>query len=285
MLAFALTVALAGTFPTLSTATAGNSSSSSTTTVITSTTSAVPTSTTINADCTSLIYHFHILLEHVDVVRDDYQTKLAEAIGSALLTSPTCVILAAPIRGQGRRLADLVSQIGYSGVAPGTTQAQVTSALSSSSFQTDVCSSLGMGPRCAVQNVTVVTGTTTITATTTGTTVTGGLSTTTTTTSEMPWGLPWWGWLLICLGLLLCCALCALPAAGAPLAMGGKKKNKAPHPPTDQEIVHETEYHVVEEPLLANTAGAAPMATSTMVYPTGTTGYYPTATMTTSPYV
>eukprot|EP00971_Amphidinium_carterae_P263224 5222428-Amphidinium_carterae.1 len=36
-----------------------------------------------------------------------------------------------------------------------------------------------------------------------------------TTTTEMPWGMPWWAWFLICcLSALLCC-LCCLPLAGA----------------------------------------------------------------------
>mmetsp|Transcript_43998 Transcript_43998/g.104118 ORF Transcript_43998/g.104118 Transcript_43998/m.104118 type:complete len:214 (+) Transcript_43998:123-764(+) len=72
---------------------------------------------------------------------------------------------------------------------------------------------------------------------------------TTTTTSEMPWGLPWWAWFLICCGILLLCALCCLPLLGGGAAMGsGKKKSKKTG---DVETV--TTYEVVDEPDAAPT--------------------------------
>merc|ERR1712064_61748 len=41
-------------------------------------------------------------------------------------------------------------------------------------------------------------------------------------------GWPWWGWLLLALGIFYCCHACCCPACAIPIVggMGGKKKKK-----------------------------------------------------------
>jgi len=98
----------------------------------------------------------------------------------------------------------------------------------------------------------------------------------TTTTTEMPFGLPWWFWLLLYCLLCCCCALCG--GGGAIPFLGGKKKpTKKPAPVATPSVVEEVV--TVEDE-------AAPMVTSgyptaSMAVPMATAGYgaYPTASM------
>mmetsp|Transcript_55981 Transcript_55981/g.103550 ORF Transcript_55981/g.103550 Transcript_55981/m.103550 type:complete len:167 (-) Transcript_55981:174-674(-) len=62
-----------------------------------------------------------------------------------------------------------------------------------------------------------------------------------TTTTEMPWGLPWWGWLFIILGLLLLCG--AIGGLLAGMAAGGRKKT-----PKSPAVETYTDYEVVDVP-------------------------------------
>mmetsp|Transcript_33908 Transcript_33908/g.79298 ORF Transcript_33908/g.79298 Transcript_33908/m.79298 type:complete len:204 (-) Transcript_33908:239-850(-) len=102
----------------------------------------------------------------------------------------------------------------------------------------------------------------------------------TSTTTDMPWGIPWWGWFFICCALLLCLALIAAAASGPAVT---KARNKStplmPENTSPAGFELETTYEVVEEPLLE---GGAPMATpmSTVVpMQASSSTYYPTATV------
>jgi len=92
---------------------------------------------------------------------------------------------------------------GSAGVNKDMTEDEINEALKNPSLTTDICSQLSTGTECRVEG-------------------TGGF----TTTTEMPWGMPWWAWFLICLGSCCLLAFCCLPLLAAP-AMGGKKKSKA----------------------------------------------------------
>merc|ERR1712032_1423873 len=39
-------------------------------------------------------------------------------------------------------------------------------------------------------------------------------------------GWPWWGWLLLALGICYCCTLCCCPACLSPLLGGGNKRRR-----------------------------------------------------------
>jgi len=98
----------------------------------------------------------------------------------------------------------------------------------------------------------------------------------TTTTTEMPFGLPWWFWLL--LYCLCCCCLALCGGGGAIPFLGGKKKpTKKPAPVSTPSVVEEV-ITVEDEAAPMVTAG---YPTASMAVPMATTGYagYPTASM------
>jgi len=144
---------------------------------------------------------------------------------------------------ESRRLTDGVPVIpdvdgiwsysGTVGVPSNMTDEQVADVFRSLTFQDFVCQGLHED-QCQVVAVRVV-----------GTHIhfdilvyNGTFSTTTTT--EMPWGLPWWAWFLICCLTCLLCALCCLPLAGAGAAAGSAKGNaKEPLRGTYQSLEYE----------------------------------------------
>eukprot|EP00971_Amphidinium_carterae_P313887 6238474-Amphidinium_carterae.1 len=89
----------------------------------------------------------------------------------------------------------------------------------------------------------------------------------------MPWGLPWWAWLFICLGMLI---LCGLAAGIAAALMNRPKAKKSP------EMVTETQW--VVEDVMDDEAGfdgpsdrsmfAQPTATTPMLTQPGGSAYY-----------
>merc|ERR1711865_887107 len=100
-------------------------------------------------------------------------------------------------------------------------------------------------------------------------TVTCLASDSTTTTTEMPWGLPWWFWLLLYCLACCCCALCG--GGGAIPFLGGKKKpTEKPAATSTPSVVEEVVTVDEEVPL---TSGAS-YPTASMTVPMAS---YPTA--------
>jgi hypothetical protein len=115
---------------------------------------------------------------------------------------------------------------------------------------------------------------------------------TVTTTTEMPWGFPWFGWFLVCCGLCCCLSLCCGGPLGVLPFLGGKKKpTKKPAPAPQPTVVEEVVTVEDEVPMMGGTgygtgvpmaSMAVPMASAPMAsmgvpmasaaYP-GTTGY------------
>merc|ERR1712048_1412532 len=109
---------------------------------------------------------------------------------------------------------------------------------------------------------------------------------TVTTTTEMPWGLPWFFWFLLCCGLCCCLSLCCGGPLGVLPFLGGKKKpTKKPAPAPQPTVVEEVVTVEDEVPLTGGTGyGGVPMASmavpmasaavpmASAAYP-GTTGY------------
>jgi hypothetical protein len=110
---------------------------------------------------------------------------------------------------------------------------------------------------------------------------------TVTTTTEMPWGFPWFGWFLLCCGLCCCLSLCCGGPLGVLPFLGGKKKpTKKPAPAPQPTVVEEVITVEDEVPLTGGTgygtgvpmaSMAVPMASAAVpmasaAYP-GTTGY------------
>merc|ERR1712110_902020 len=113
-----------------------------------------------------------------------------------------------------------------------------------------------------------------------GSTVTRTLIGTITTTTEMPWGFPWFGWMLLCCGLCCCLSLCCAGPLGALPFLGGKKKpTKTPAPMAQPTVVEEVVTVEDEVPMMG---GGVPMAS--MAVPMASAGVpmasagYPMAT-------
>mmetsp|Transcript_56691 Transcript_56691/g.104963 ORF Transcript_56691/g.104963 Transcript_56691/m.104963 type:complete len:359 (+) Transcript_56691:86-1162(+) len=85
------------------------------------------------------------------------------------------------------------------------------------------------------------------------------------TTTEMPWGVPWWGWFLICFALLLLCGL-----IGAIAAFLMRPKPKA----AQREYVTETSW-VVEDVMDDEAGLQGPSDRSMLAQPTATTPMLP----------
>merc|ERR1712226_774906 len=84
---------------------------------------------------------------------------------------------------------------------------------------------------------------------------------TVTTTTEMPWGFPWWGWLLLCCGLCCCLSLCCGGPLGVLPMLGGKKKpTKKPAPAPQPTVVEEVVTVEDEVPLTGGYGTGVPMA-------------------------
>merc|ERR1712014_23556 len=108
---------------------------------------------------------------------------------------------------------------------------------------------------------------------------------TVTTTTEMPWGWPWWAWFLLCCGLCCCLSLCCGSPLGVLPMLGGKKKpTKKPAPAPQPTVVEEVVTVEDEVPLTGGYGTGVPMASmavpmasaavpmASAAYP-GTTGY------------
>jgi len=166
----------------------------------------------------------------VDASHSEFQTVLIEALATALQTSPSCIMLDSGVSIGARRLRSarrLTAGVnGNAGVRKDVTEDWVNDALKNSGLEDHICSKVGTGTECQVQG-------------------TGGF---TTTTTEMPWGMPWWAWFLICLGICCLFAFCCLPLLGAPMA--GKNKSKANR---DMEVVYEV-YDVPDDNAPLSTA-------------------------------
>jgi len=148
-----------------------------------------------------------------------FSTIVETSVAMVLNTTPACVDVE-KVFDQRRLLSARRLATGSSGKAGvgQTTDEAVKNALKSDQLKKSICSQVGT-TGCAVEGD-------------------GFLFTTTT---EMPWGIPWWAWLLICCALMALCGLCLSPLLAAPM-MGGKKKSKSPA--YDQNI----EYEVVDVP-------------------------------------
>jgi len=208
-----------------------------------------------NTDCSINAVAFTMQMVDVNTDAPDYDSSMPILVSDALDTLVNCVTIAksASRASPMRRLSTTAFTFGIVGVAESMTQTQLQEALLSERFRTNVCAAFKTSENCTITNV-----------------YSAKLPTsTTTTTTEMPWGLPWWAWLLLCLACLaLCsCLVGALGAAGG--GVGGKSTTRASH--ADEYDVEESglpaqhvNYMVVDVP---DSMGLAPPAGA---YP----GYY-----------
>merc|ERR1712187_500797 len=103
---------------------------------------------------------------------------------------------------------------------------------------------------------------------------------TVTTTTEMPWGFPWWGWFLLCCGLCCCLSLCCGGPLGVLPFLGGKKKpTKKPAPAPQPTVVEEVVTVEDEVPMMGGTGYGTGVPMASMAVPMAsaavpsTTGY------------
>mmetsp|Transcript_61497 Transcript_61497/g.114174 ORF Transcript_61497/g.114174 Transcript_61497/m.114174 type:complete len:241 (-) Transcript_61497:153-875(-) len=209
-----------------------------------------------NTDCRINAVAFTMQMVDVNTDAPDYASSMPILISDALNTTVNCVTIATSSASRAspmRRLSTTAFTSGVVGVAESMTQPQLQEALLSERFRTNVCAAFKTSENCTIAKV-----------------YSAELPTgTTTTTTEMPWGLAWWAWLLLCIACLgLCsCLVGALGAAGG--GVGGKSTTRASH--ADEYDVEESglpaqhvNYMVVDVP---DAMGLAPPAGT---YP----GYY-----------
>jgi len=187
-----------------------------------------------------------MIMDGVNDLLPNFDEIVRCSVASVLGTSCDCVeVDGATVRrlGGGRRL--VTGRRGRGGAPEGADDEQVKSDCQSTTLQQLICSQAAAG---SVSNCTA--------------TADCGVFTTTT---EMPWGLPWWAWFLICCGICSLLGFLCLPLLGAPM-MGGKKKSKST---ASTEVVYEV-VDVPDEnvPVATN---ASPMATAAV--PFATTAY------------
>jgi len=161
-------------------------------------------------------YDFDLESVHMDpnAAREEVQNALANAVGSPV----TCITVDAAQSGEtsSRRLTSRMHFEGLIGVLQELTEEDLENALGSIPFHDLACGGLHLPLEgCSVEEVKVANEHIHF--------LVGALSTTTT---EMPWGLPWWVWFLICCLSLLVCAICCLPCLGG-VASGGKKQKSS----------------------------------------------------------
>eukprot|EP00403_Amphidinium_massartii_P030393 CAMPEP_0178408102 /NCGR_PEP_ID=MMETSP0689_2-20121128/19767_1 /TAXON_ID=160604 /ORGANISM="Amphidinium massartii, Strain CS-259" /LENGTH=215 /DNA_ID=CAMNT_0020029189 /DNA_START=243 /DNA_END=890 /DNA_ORIENTATION=+ len=141
-------------------------------------------------------------MTHVDSTENNFFSTMQGIIAQNLGTAQNCVVVSTV----SRSASNDVSVESTAGVRREMSPSTVEQILMDPAVQGSVCRAFATSNACAIVGVTAD----------------GASSTTTTSTTEMPWGLPWWAWfLIICGGLFLCCAI---PAAAVPMS-GGSKGN------------------------------------------------------------
>eukprot|EP00971_Amphidinium_carterae_P233271 4630102-Amphidinium_carterae.1 len=145
-----------------------------------------------------------------NAARQEVQNALANAVGSPV----TCVTVDTAQSGDARRLTSQMHFEGLIGVLQELTEEDLRNALESIPFHDLACGGIHLPLEgCSVEEVKVENEHIHF--------LVGAISTTTT---EMPWGWPWWAWFLTCCLSLLVCAICCLPCLGGAAASGGNKQ-------------------------------------------------------------
>mmetsp|Transcript_54521 Transcript_54521/g.130024 ORF Transcript_54521/g.130024 Transcript_54521/m.130024 type:complete len:295 (+) Transcript_54521:64-948(+) len=220
-------------------------------------TSSTTTQAVVNEDCSTNVFQFVLGLEDVDPGDASFQSTMKSIIANAVHTAEECVTLDDT---NGRRLGDSAVVSGICGVAPEVSKETVDTQLSGDSFIFEICKRIFSGPTCRLVK-TFVKKVVDWVKDADRPSISVNRTTTTSTTTESPDGLPWWAWFLIFCGSILCCFLCIGSIGGAGAVASHKQQARA-QPVSRQQSVPPVEYEVVEIPdedpaLAANNAFAA----------------------------
>mmetsp|Transcript_68840 Transcript_68840/g.128480 ORF Transcript_68840/g.128480 Transcript_68840/m.128480 type:complete len:390 (+) Transcript_68840:47-1216(+) len=224
--------------PTTSTTTTTTTKTKHVAAVVTTTRMASTTTTTLK--CAGNAFDFDLFLSGIDASSNGFTHTMAADIAAMLNTTSNCVFVesAAPSNGRLRRLAATEVK-GEAFVPDGMTREEIKAALSKKEFRDLVCGVLAaQGSTCSVDSVEAILRSTS-------------------TTTEMPWGWPWWAWFALCCGSACFCVVLCMPLAAV---CGSSSRKKS----TSSRMSENIDYEVVEVPedevhLVAGEGSAAAM--------------------------
>mmetsp|Transcript_23221 Transcript_23221/g.42738 ORF Transcript_23221/g.42738 Transcript_23221/m.42738 type:complete len:598 (+) Transcript_23221:70-1863(+) len=179
------------------------------------------TTTTTNTDCESNPMGWSLNLWGVERTEPSLLSRAVRwGFSKVFGTSQDCVVVDSESSSRrlhgvhGRRLTTTLT--GHGGIRKGETNDELHKDCANTELVELICSRLGLGPTECGANVTCDLFT---------------------TTTEMPWGMPWWAWFLTCCAICSICGFFCLPLLAGPALMGGKKKKSKGTPST--EVVYE----------------------------------------------
>jgi len=174
--------------------------------------------TMTNATCPRK-YHWDADIEHLNVEPSVALIELQQDLANSFGVPTSCVHgdTGSVANASSRRLSSWKHFQGTLGVLASFTDEDLRNALQDTGFHDLVCAGLDqIITACKIEDVRVSDGN-----------IHFLIREELTTTTEMPWGIPWWAWFLICCFSALLCGICCFLPAVPLLAGGGKGKSKS----------------------------------------------------------